>query len=104
MCLDGLRPVVVSLANATVIEATPSEVTVQLRVSQLFEEPGDSGVVVVYAHSEASDGGVLSTDVTHLVRFLAASVPEAPRQNKCMVLAHEATFSPSDVHTPVHGF
>ena len=68
VCLDGLKPVVVSVAKATVIEATPSEVTVQLRVSQLFEEPGDSGVVVVYAHSEASDGGVLATDITHLVR------------------------------------
>lgn len=67
VCLDGLKPVVVSVANATVIDASPSEVTVQLRVSQLFEEPGDSGVVVVYAHSEASDGSVLSTDVTHLV-------------------------------------
>lgn len=66
--MDGLAPVVVSVATASVIDATPSEVTVQLRVSQLFEEPGDSGVVVVYAHSESSDGGVLSTDITHLVR------------------------------------
>eukprot|EP00892_Ulva_mutabilis_P000130 jgi/Ulvmu1/10117/UM006_0068.1 len=68
VCVDPLRMVMASVAAAEVVEQSSTELTVRLTVSQQFEEPGDTGVVAVYAQSAGTDGAVLSEDVTSLVR------------------------------------
>ena len=61
-CVDALVPVVSSAASLQVISASASNVTVQLAVQQNFTDPGDEGVVAVYAQQ-----GLVYMDVTDQV-------------------------------------
>lgn len=67
-CIDELVPVVTSTARLGILESAPGLVTVQLEVQQKFADPGDEGVVAVYAQRVSGDNTLLSTDVTGLVR------------------------------------
>lgn len=69
VCVDPLRMVLASVAAAEVLQQSATAVTVRLTVSQRFEDPGDTGVVAVYAQSAGSGGVVLSEDVTSEVRL-----------------------------------
>jgi hypothetical protein len=66
-CVDELVPVVASTAQLGVLKSSPGLVTVQLTVQQKFSNPGDEGVVAVYAQRVSGDNQLLSTDVTRLV-------------------------------------
>lgn len=75
VCVDPLRMVMASVASAEILQQTISEVTVRLTVSQRFEDPGDTGVAAVYAHSAGDSGVVLSEDVTSEVSLLCSCTP-----------------------------
>jgi hypothetical protein len=96
-CVDALQPVVVSVASANVLESTPSEITVRLSVSQVFEEPGDTGIVAVYALSEGDAGAVISDDVTRLVRESSAlrslRLSSAGRMKALSLFLHSLSFA-----------
>ena len=69
VCVDPLRMVLASAAAAEVLQQSATAVTVRLMVSQRFEDPGDTGVVAVYAQSAGPGGVVLSEDITSEVRI-----------------------------------
>lgn len=68
VCVDPLRMVMASVASAETLHQSATELTVRLTVAQRFEEPGDTGIVAVYAQSTGAAGVVLSEEVTSLVR------------------------------------
>lgn len=84
VCVDPLRIVMASVASAEILQQTMTEVTVQLTVSQRFEDPGDTGMAAVYAQSAGDGGVVLSEDVTsEVASAVLALLAPATWQHLC---------------------